>query len=60
MKLYLSLFSQRTELEQLAADRNLFLTGYATDWTVYNASGQCMGLGRSPVAAMSRAIFGAR
>lgn len=51
-------FDNRSQLQQIANDRNLILTGYESDWMVLDANGCILSTGTSSMIALSTAIFG--
>jgi hypothetical protein len=53
-------FDSRTELQKLANDRCLILTGYGNEWMVLNADGCILATATNQIAALSTAIFGAK
>jgi hypothetical protein len=59
LNLILNSIDRRCELQRLANDRNLFLTGCGSEWTVCDGSGTILALATDRVAALSAAIFGA-
>jgi hypothetical protein len=51
-------FDSRSELQQIANDRNLILTGYGNEWLVFNSNGCILATASSQIEVMSIAIFG--
>lgn len=49
-----------SQLQQIATDRNLFLQGTKSEYTVYTADGVCLAVASTPVAALTIAIFGGK
>jgi hypothetical protein len=50
----------RSELDRLAADRNLQIVGCGNAWMVLDTDCQIVAQGRDPVSALTGAMFGGR